>query len=232
MQYVYETHCHTDESSRCGKVPGVETARMYKEAGYAGIVVTDHFNSYTFDQAGLTKWEDMIAHHMAGYRAAKALEDDDFTVLYGLELRFEKENDNDYLVYGIDEAYLRGHPFLCYQDSYDAFYRDAKADGLLVFQAHPFRNRMQIVKPDFLDGIEVFNGNARHDSRCETALHWAMKYRLPMLSGSDFHQPEDLARGGIVTDRPIRTMADFMAVLREKRYSIRYSYDFETKDIP
>ena len=118
MQYLYETHCHTDESSRCGKVKGAEVARMYKEAGYSGIVVTDHFNSYTFDKAGLTKWEDMIAFHMAGYRAAKALEDEDFTVLYGLELRFEAENDNDYLVYGVDEDYLRAHPFLCYMESY------------------------------------------------------------------------------------------------------------------
>ena len=231
MQYVYETHCHTDESSRCGKVPGIETARMYKEAGYSGIVVTDHFNSYTFEKAGLTEWKDMIAHHMAGYRAAKTLEDAHFTVLYGLELCLNHDNDNDYLVYGADEAYLLAHPFLCWQERFEDFYRTAKQDGLIVFQAHPFRNRMQVVRPDCIDGIEVFNGNKRHDSRCETALQWAMKYHLPMLSGSDFHQPEDLARGGIVTDRPIRTMADFLSVLREKRYSIKYSYDFETKDI-
>ena len=231
MQYVFETHCHTDESSRCGRVKGADVVRMYKEAGYAGIVITDHFNSYTFDQAGLTAWQDMIDHHMAGYRAAKALEDESFTVLYGLELRFEKENDNDYLVFGADEAYLRAHPFLCYQESYTDFYLNAKTDGLIVFQAHPFRSRMQVVKPQYLDGIEVFNGNKRHDSRCEIALQWAMKYGLPMLSGSDFHQPEDLARGGIVTDRRIRTMDDLLSVLREKRYAMKYSFDFETKEI-
>ena len=231
MQYVYETHCHTDESSRCGKVPGAEAARMYKEAGYAGIVITDHFNSYTFDKAGLKTWEEMIAHHMAGYRAAKALEDEDFTVLYGLELRFEAENDNDYLVYGADEDYLRAHPFLCYQDSYEDFYCRAKEEGLIVFQAHPFRNRIQVVNPDCVDGIEVFNGNFRHDSRCEIALEWAKKYRLPMLSGSDFHQTADLAHGGIVTDRPIRTMADFLSVLREQRYALKYGFDYDAKKI-
>lgn len=231
MQYVYETHCHTDESSRCGQVVGAETARMYKEAGYAGVVITDHFNSYTFEKAGLKTWEEMIDHHMAGYRAAKALEDEHFTVLYGLELRFEAENDNDYLVYGPDETYLRAHPFLCYQESYEEFYLNAKSEGLVVFQAHPFRSRMQVVKPQYLDGIEVFNGNMRHDSRCEIALQWAMKYGLPMLSGSDFHRPEDLARGGIITDRPIRTMAEFLSVLREKRYSLKYSYDYPSKGI-
>ena len=222
MQYLYETHCHTDESSRCGQVKGAEAARMYKEAGYAGIVVTDHFNSYTFDKAGLKKWEDMLAHHMAGYRAAKALEDESFSVLYGLELRFEAENDNDYLVYGVDEAYLRAHPFLCYMDSYETFHLNAKTEDMLVFQAHPFRNRMQVVCPDLLDGIEVYNGNARHDSRCDIALAWARRFRLPMLSGSDFHQPEDLARGGIVTDHPIRTMTELVRTLREGSYALKY----------
>ena len=221
MQYLYETHCHTDESSRCGQVPGAQAARMYKEAGYAGIVITDHFNNYTFETAGLKKWEDMIAHHMAGFRAARALEDERFSVFYGLELRFENENDNDYLVYGADEAYLKANPYLCFMNSYEEFYRNAKTDGLLVFQAHPFRNRMQVVRPDLLDGIEVFNGNPRHDSRCDIALAWAQKFRLPMLSGSDFHQPEDLARGGIVTDHPIRTMAELVDTLRGKRYSLK-----------
>ncbi len=231
MQYLYETHCHTDESSRCGQVKGAEAAKMYKDAGYSGIVVTDHFNSYTFDKAGLTKWEDMIAHHMAGYRAAKAFEDATFAVMYGLELRFEKENDNDYLVYGVDEAYLLAHPFLCYMESYDAFRESGAADGLIVFQAHPFRNRMQIVRPDKLDGIEVFNGNERHDSRCEIAFQWAKKYQMPMLSGSDFHQPQDLARGGIITDRQIHDIAGFMDVLREKRYSLKCSYDYPSRSI-
>lgn len=231
MQYLYETHCHTDESSRCGRVPGADVARMYKEAGYAGIFVTDHFNSYTFEKAGLTQWEDMIDHHMAGYRAAKTMEDDHFTVLYGLELCLDADNDNDYLVYGADEDYLLAHPFLCYQESYEDFYRQAKEGGLIVFQAHPFRNHMQIVKPDYLDGIEVFNGNAGHDSRCEIALEWAIKFSLPILSGSDFHAPEHLTRGGIITDHPIRSMDDFKTTLRTNRYSIKYSCHFPTKEI-
>ena len=33
-------------------------------------------------------------------------------VILGAELRFP-ENDNDYLVYGIDEAWLRANPYLC-----------------------------------------------------------------------------------------------------------------------
>ena len=39
-----ELHFHTDESSRCGKVPAKDGVRMYIEQGYAGLAVTDHFS--------------------------------------------------------------------------------------------------------------------------------------------------------------------------------------------
>lgn len=35
-----ELHFHTDESSRCGKVPAKDGVRMYIEQGYAGLAVS------------------------------------------------------------------------------------------------------------------------------------------------------------------------------------------------
>jgi L-amino acid N-acyltransferase YncA len=46
--YCIETHMHTAESSPCGKVRAKRITRMYKDAGYAGIVVTDHFSEGAF----------------------------------------------------------------------------------------------------------------------------------------------------------------------------------------
>ena len=57
--------------------------------------------------------------------------------------------------------------------------------------------------PELLDGIEVFNGNPRHNSRNELALEYAEKNGLLKLSGSDFHQRQDLARGGILVPEEI-----------------------------
>ena len=42
-RYLYETHMHTKESSACAHNTGAEMARAYKEAGYTGIIITDHF---------------------------------------------------------------------------------------------------------------------------------------------------------------------------------------------
>lgn len=65
-------------------------------------------------------------------------------------------------------------------------------------QAHPFRNGLKIVDPKHLDGIETYNGNPRHDSRNEIAKAWAQKFGMLETSGSDFHEREDFARGGVI----------------------------------
>jgi len=55
-----------------------------------------------------------------------------------------------------------------------------------------------------IDGVEIYNGNPRHNSSNHLALEYARKNGLKMLSGSDFHQVQDAARGGIIVDERIR----------------------------
>ena len=48
MEYKYEMHCHTGPVSQCGRVKPKEIMRLYREAGYSGIVLTDHYSPLTF----------------------------------------------------------------------------------------------------------------------------------------------------------------------------------------
>ena len=41
--YLYETHMHTCQASACGRSTGKEHVHFYKDAGYTGIIMTDHF---------------------------------------------------------------------------------------------------------------------------------------------------------------------------------------------
>ena len=41
--FKYETHCHTNEASKCARWSGEECVKHYKRLGYDGIFVTDHF---------------------------------------------------------------------------------------------------------------------------------------------------------------------------------------------
>lgn len=43
--FRYETHLHTYEGSLCGVTPGSLYPQYYKDLGYDGIFITDHFST-------------------------------------------------------------------------------------------------------------------------------------------------------------------------------------------
>ena len=69
-------------------------------------------------------------------RGAALAEGMGLDVILGAELRFP-ENDNDYLVYGIDEQWLRSNPYVCCMSAQEFF--DKFHDQVLIIHAHPFR---------------------------------------------------------------------------------------------
>ncbi len=213
MKYKYELHCHTGCVSRCGRVEPEQIVKLYKEKGYSGIVATDHYSPMTFTP----NWnpQKQIDFYLEGYRRMKAAAGEDFTVLLGMELR-HYGTANDYLIYGIDEAFLynAGNLMLPWEKSVKKICED---NGFLIFQAHPFRVGMRRCNPDFIDGVEVFNGKTDRKSN-EKALEWARENHKLMVSGSDFHTVKNLAKGGIIVDEPIRSNDDLLRVLKSQNF--------------
>ena len=41
--YLYETHLHTSPVSKCARASVREVVEYYKNAGYEGIFITNHF---------------------------------------------------------------------------------------------------------------------------------------------------------------------------------------------
>ena len=143
---------------------------------------------------------------------------DRLNVILGCELRFEG-NYNDYLIYGITEEFLRENPDL-HKMSLRSFTPLARENGFLVVQAHPFRNEIQIVPPELLDGMETFNGTPSYDGRNTIADAWAKRYGLIRTSGSDFHNPDQYGTGGILTSAAIRTGEELVTVLKSGNYTL------------
>ena len=112
--YLFDPHTHTAETSKCGHLPAAEVVDRYVRHGFSGLVVTDHLHPEYLSRIDTDHdWNKVIDHYLSGYRASKQRGDEvGFQVLLGAELRFP-ENDNDYLVYGIDEAWLRSNPYVC-----------------------------------------------------------------------------------------------------------------------
>jgi predicted metal-dependent phosphoesterase TrpH len=210
--YLYDVHIHTSEVSFCGNVDAKTVVHMYKKAGYDGLVITDHYTGDYFEALRVGSWKDKINEFLRGYRIA--LQEGQklgINVLLGIELRFD-ENWNDYLIYGIDENFLYENRYL-YKMNIKTFRDHVQDTPVLIYQAHPFRVGIFPENPEYLDGIEVYNGNPRHDSRNEKAAEYAKHYNLKMLSGSDFHQTEDLARGGIVLSEAPKDSIGFARLL-------------------
>ena len=72
QRYLYETHMHTSEASACAGSTGAQMARAYKEAGYTGIIVTDHFFYGNTSVDRSLPWEEWVRRFCLGYEHAKA----------------------------------------------------------------------------------------------------------------------------------------------------------------
>ena len=217
MQFKTELHAHTSEVSPCGHVTAPEVAERFIAEGYTSLVITNHYCDYVIDTLK-GSWQEKMDYYMYPYHLMREHAGDRLNVILGCELRFEG-NINDYLIYGITEDFLRENPDL-HKMSLRSFAPLARENGFLVVQAHPFRNEIQIVPPELLDGMETFNGTPSYDGRNTIADAWAKRYGLIRTSGSDFHNPDQYGTGGILTSAAIRTGEELVTVLKSGNYTL------------
>ena len=222
--YKYELHAHTSECDRDAYLSARELVRLYKEAGYDGMVITDHYieRFYTLwfpeDVAGLTHTQ-QVHRWLRGYRTAREEGDKlGFTVLPGTEVRFDGY-PNDYLIYGLHEEFFYTVPRLNELKNADELIA-LMPEGVCVVHAHPFRDDMVVeTPPKGLFGMEVYNAGTA-PFRNGIAQQFAQHYGLAMTSGSDIHDMTRFAKGGIETTRRIRTPEDLIQVLRSGDYRL------------
>ena len=215
--YRYETHLHTVESSACGKTPGREYPAIFKERGYDGIFITDHFFHGNTRPDRNLPWPEYVDAYMKGYEEAKQAGDEiGFKVFFGIEENFEGD---EYLIYGVGKDFLLAHPEIPHWTREEMTQWVHEAGGA-VMQAHPFRDRFYINQihlfPDGVDGIEGINtANTANDNLA--ALCYALKLHLPIIAGSDTHDKEKISdwNGGILADTPILSPQDFAERLKQ-----------------
>lgn len=219
--YKYELHCHTGTISLCGKVDPRRIVDLYEKAGYSGIVLTDHFSPMTFMNPYIVCPQKKMDWWLSAYRDLKEYCGDDFTILLGMELR-HYGTPNDYLIYGAtEELFLSQGNLLAVGEKkmYEIFHEA----GCLVFQAHPCRGYVHRCNPDYIDGVEIYNGYTSRERNLR-AEKWAHDTNKLISSGSDFHDEKDVARGGIITDEKISSNDDLLRVLKTQNFSIIETY--------
>lgn len=211
--YKIETHLHTSEVSGCGQVRAADMIKRYKAAGYDTVFVTDHFQSSSLDPMGDIPWEDKITIFFSGYYRAKAMGDKlGVTVLPGAEFTFAG-SPNHYLAYGITREFLTDHPDVN-KLTIEEFVSLARENSIFLIQAHPFRDDSCFPTPEYVDGFEVYNSNPRHNDYNDRAAACAKEHHMLITGGSDSHRPEDIALSGVGSPNPIRTVDDFIRLIK------------------
>lgn len=231
MKYIYETHMHTSQASACAGSTGAELARVYKESGYTGIIVTDHFFNGNSAIPKDLPWEKKVEGFFAGYEDAyREGQRIGLQVFFGWESNF---NGQEFLIYGLGKDWLLAHPEIVTVTP-DVQYKMVHAGGGMVIQAHPFREDWYIdrvrVYADAIDGVEAYNiGNERRGAALnDRAYYYAQRFNIPRTSGSDAHSVTD-ERGGMVFNRRLNDIHDYIhAILsREPAALLRRSNPYE-----
>lgn len=208
-KYKTELHAHTSPVSRCSEVSPQEAVRLYLEAGCNTITVTNHLNP---------EWTvDRVDEYLSGYYDTKAAaEGTPINVVLGVEIRFT-ENDNDYLVYGVEEREIADMIRLI-PEGIVAFYKAMKNENNLILQAHPFRNGMVLAPIDSIDGIETMNMHPGHNSRVARACQYARENKLIVSGGTDFHHVGHQGMCLMRTEERIGDSFSVARILKSKNY--------------
>lgn len=228
----FEMHLHNGGNSACASAPPEDIPKIYRDAGYGGIFVTNHYNVFAFDYlSGGAKlpWQALMDKYLRGYRSMRETgEKIGLKVLLAAELsphRYLSPWGGDYpgmefLIYGFDERFLYDNPNLHLLSQKELFEKIDGA-GCLMYQSHPFRVYCVLCDPRFTHGVEAFNKlNARYNAEAnQKAEEFALEHGLKTIAGTDFHHTRTAGEGlsGIYLPHSTAAPQDFVKYAKENK---------------
>ena len=219
--YKYETHLHTYPVSKCGKASVYESIDFYKNIGYDGVFVTNHFLDANIIIDSSTSYEEKIEFYFSDYEeGVKYGNSIGFKVFSGVELSY---NGTHFLVYGLDkEWYLKNPQIMTMEKSKGLEYMINS--GALIVHAHPFREAAFIdhirLFPRCVHGVEIIN-SSRSDFENNMAKIYADNYGLLEFAGSDNHRASGCKTlAGMCSETPILDESDFIERVKAGEMSV------------
>lgn len=213
--YKYETHLHTYPVSKCAKASVRENLEYYKELGYDGVFITNHFLDGNINVDKDLSYEEKLAFYMSDYEEGKRLSAEiGISVFFGVEMSYK---GTDFLVYGLDGEWYKNHPeIMDMKRSEELAY--LTEHGAFVAQAHPFRLDTWIdhvrLFPHKIHGCEVINA-CRNDFENQMAKLYADQYGLYQIAGSDNHKGAQLkSLAGIESPQRITSEKHFIELVK------------------
>ena len=211
--HLYETHLHTHPVSKCACADVSEVVNFYKDLGYTGIFLTNHFLDGNINIDRELPYEEKINFYFSDCEEAKRIGDElGIDVFYGVESSY---GGTDFLIYGFDKEWYLAHPEIMTMPRRRDLLDFLSEQGGLVIQAHPYRLASSIecirLFPENVHGAEIYNAG-RDELENKMAEAYAEAYGLIRFAGSDNHTASVRKRlGGMCSDTPVTSEADFVA---------------------
>ena len=219
--YRYETHLHTYPVSKCARVGVRENLEYYKELGFDGVFITNHFLDGNINVDSSLSYEERIAFYFSDYEEALRLSKEiGIKVFCGVELSYK---GTDFLIYGLDKEWYLSHPQIMDMKKTEEL-SFMMEQGALVIQAHPYREANYIdhirLFPRSVHGVEVYNA-CRTDGENKMAQQYADHYGLLEFAGTDNHRGKEKEQlAGMCCQREICSEQDFVKAVLNKEMKI------------
>ena len=221
MQFKYELHTHTAEVSKCSNITGAELVRFYKECGYTGICITDHFfNGNIINMSEDLSWPEQVELFCKGYENAyQEGKKIGLDVFFGWEFALK----GHFLTFGLGREWLLDHPEILDINIIEYFDLIHK-DGGYIIHAHPFRESDIIrLMPDKVDAIEVLNAS-RTDFANKMADIYADNYNISKVGGSDNHAGQQQRLCGINSSVKFENINEMIKNINENKIDLYTNY--------
>ena len=222
--FLYELHMHSREGSACGKSSIHDMIRFYKDKGFSGAVITDHFTRGNCRPSRHLGWPEFLQEFCRSYydglETAAAL---DFDLLFGIEQTYGP--GKEFLAYGFQPEFLYKRPHLRHTDI-EEWSKELHSIGGFIAYAHPFRQRSYIPDPrsipdlSAVDGVEVFN-YCNYPEDNDLAAQVFTPDKTILIVGSDLHAHTAKGCCGVALSCRVRTSAELAAALHRNEFEIK-----------
>ena len=221
-----DPHVHSKEISRCSKLSVEEIVDNKKALGYDGAILTNHCQPWYYESK---EHSEEIKKYIEVYEKGRLYgKEKGFNLMLGIEVTLTVPSYADWLLYGLTEDILLKSPCL-YEFNQEQLYAFCKENGLVLVQAHPFREPIQPQNPKYMDGVEInchpFHGDL---PRKEKVVEFAKKNSLIITCGVDYHEAIMSVRAGMIVPDGIETARDFGQYLKGGKTVVKIEDEIET----
>ncbi len=206
-----DLHVHTKKISKCCQISARANIKLAKKKGFDALAITNHYTypyfrndkTKSFDKKKYDRW--IEAYIKEWNKCRKLGKRYGVHIFCGVEVTLRSDPKLHMLIYGADEAFLRGNPLLCNM-SLPELYQLCRDNGCALVQAHPFRSGATVQDTAFLDGVEVNCHPLYEDSFYSDVIKIAKQHGLAVVAGCDYHADTYRAEGG--TFLPVHVKSD------------------------